>query len=290
MTNNKSYRQLINKCELNIMNNENNGLITSIWGPPIWDASFLIAFGFPLKPTEEQKINYMNHFINLGNVLPCKYCRQSFQEFLATTNKLTIDDLESRHTLIKWLFEMRNTINKKLGMNYGVTLSDVYERFEPSRSSCGIVDKQAKGCVTPLYQKSIAYKNMYYHDPPIILFTTMKVCMEIARMKNYPESFFEFFEIVKNYQCNLEVLKKLPIWQKRREECSKILWDMKINGYENIEQEGTMKGYPTDIELRLFGWMSTSLRQEQLCEMIRNVFNSHISFDYCINNCNTIGT
>src|SRR5579885_2051328 len=127
------------------------GLITAVWGPAIWDSSFFIAFDYPLNPNDEEKENYFNHFSNLGNVLPCKFCRQSYLEFLKTTNPLTINDMESRHTLIKWLFEMRKTINKKLGVDYGTTLADVYERFEPARSSCGPADKKAQGCISPIH-------------------------------------------------------------------------------------------------------------------------------------------
>src|SRR5579872_3793999 len=38
----------------------NNGLITSIWGPPEWESFHSFTFGFPIKPTEEQKLDYLN--------------------------------------------------------------------------------------------------------------------------------------------------------------------------------------------------------------------------------------
>ena len=41
--------------------NKNNGLITKIWGPAMWESIHCIAFGYPIEPTEEQKQNYKNY-------------------------------------------------------------------------------------------------------------------------------------------------------------------------------------------------------------------------------------
>jgi len=263
------------------MDNQNNGMMTGLWGPPIWDGGFFIAFGYSLNPTDEEKQRYMNHFENLGYILPCRFCRESYQEFLKTTNTLSLKNMESRHTLINWLFEMKNTVNKKLGVDYGTTIEDVYERFESARSSCGKVDVKAKGCVSPVYYKQKAYENMYYRDPPIILLSTMDECMNIAKIRNLPNEYFEFHKIVKNYKCDIKVLKKLPIWKKRKIECHNIITDMRINGINSLETEGKFKNFPTIHELKLLSWMSTSLRQDELCDMLKTICNSPINFDLC---------
>ena len=100
----------------------NNGLITSIWGPPTWESFHSITFGYPIKPSEEQKKDYMEYFRLLGKVLPCVYCRVSYDNFITDeTNKtlLNMDTMKSRETLTKWGMYLHDAVNNKLGVNYG---------------------------------------------------------------------------------------------------------------------------------------------------------------------------
>ena len=88
----------------------NNGLITSIWGPATWESFHSITFGYPIKPTEEQKHDYLEYFRYLGKVLPCIYCRQSYQKFINEGEaKLDMLVMESRETLTKWGHVLHNT-------------------------------------------------------------------------------------------------------------------------------------------------------------------------------------
>ena len=41
----------------------NNGLITTIWGPHVWESFNAVAFGFPVNPTEQQKKEYLEHYL-----------------------------------------------------------------------------------------------------------------------------------------------------------------------------------------------------------------------------------
>ena len=60
----------------------NNGMMTSIWGPPMWHFLHCISFNYPVNPTKEQKKNYYKFYSNLVNVLPCKYCRDNLSKNL----------------------------------------------------------------------------------------------------------------------------------------------------------------------------------------------------------------
>jgi hypothetical protein len=35
-----------------------DGMMTSVWGPPMWHVLHTISFNFPIKPTESQKKHY----------------------------------------------------------------------------------------------------------------------------------------------------------------------------------------------------------------------------------------
>ena len=35
--------------------NSPDGMLTSVWGPPMWHSLHTISFNYPIKPTNEQK-------------------------------------------------------------------------------------------------------------------------------------------------------------------------------------------------------------------------------------------
>jgi hypothetical protein len=92
--------------------NSNNGMMTKIWGPGLWVGLHCISFGYPIKPTDEQKQKYKDFFTLIGDVLPCGYCRTSYKQFIENGNtKLTNEVMESRDNLTKWLKNSPNSIN-----------------------------------------------------------------------------------------------------------------------------------------------------------------------------------
>jgi hypothetical protein len=141
--------------------NSGDGMITSIWGPPLWHVLHTISFNYPVKPTDEQKKYYYNFYSNLENILPCKFCRDNLKNNLKKT-PLNIKVMQSRDTLSKWVYELHETINKMLGKKSNLTYEQVRERYEFFRSRCiqdintkntkNKIDKKIEsGCVEPLY-------------------------------------------------------------------------------------------------------------------------------------------
>ena len=85
---------------------------TRFWGPPGWKLLHQIAYQYPENPTPEDKLNYGIFYSNLGNVLPCKYCRNSFTKY---HNHLPVHGfLESREKLTEWVYLIHNKVNGKL--------------------------------------------------------------------------------------------------------------------------------------------------------------------------------
>ena len=39
--------------------NSDNGMLTSVWGPPMWHALHTISFNYPVNPSLQQKKNYL---------------------------------------------------------------------------------------------------------------------------------------------------------------------------------------------------------------------------------------
>ena len=134
---------------------DDTGMQTRVWGPAGWLFLHSIAQNYPWKPTEEQKVNYIFFFKLVGNVLPCRYCRESYQGFIEDSDtQLNINVMKSRVTLVRWLYLIHNKVNEKLNINTGPTLKEVWNKYESFRSKCTkspeIVEKIKTGCLDPL--------------------------------------------------------------------------------------------------------------------------------------------
>lgn len=135
--------------------NSGDGMITSVWGPPMWHILHTLSFNYPVKPTKEQKKYYFDFYNNLQNILPCKYCRENI---VKNMQKLPLNSkiLKNRETLSKWVYELHEIVNNMLGKKSGLSYDDIRNRYETFRARC-IQDpsniKIEKGCTEPLYGK-----------------------------------------------------------------------------------------------------------------------------------------
>lgn len=141
--------------------NVDNGLMTRLWGPSGWLFLHCVTFGYPYKidPTNpehlEKQNDYYRFFYYLGKVLPCKYCRNSYDEFFLKNSLLS--HLGSRRELAKWLYNIHNLVNDKLGVPAceRPSFEEITERYESFRAACKPLtekeknDKVGKGCIAP---------------------------------------------------------------------------------------------------------------------------------------------
>jgi len=142
--------------------NSKDGMLTSVWGPSLWHSLHAISFNYPTKPTKVQKRQYLSFFMSLGNVLPCKYCRDNFANNIKKI-PLNMSTMRNRDTLSKWLYNLHEEINTMLGKKSNLTYDDVRNRYEMFRARCIEEKKKTKtkkrrkekekGCTTPYYGK-----------------------------------------------------------------------------------------------------------------------------------------
>ena len=133
-----------------------DGMMTSVWGPPLWHTLHTISFNYPVKPTIKQAKQYMDWFKNLGYILPCKYCRDNLVKNL---KKLPLEPkvFKNRNSLSRYVYELHEIVNTMLGKKSGLTYEDVRDRYEHFRARCieepnkNIKPKIEKGCTEPLY-------------------------------------------------------------------------------------------------------------------------------------------
>ena len=57
-----------------------------IWGPHAWFLIHSICLNYPENPTEVDKKNYKNFFLELSNVLPCEECQNHFKKNMKKYN------------------------------------------------------------------------------------------------------------------------------------------------------------------------------------------------------------
>ncbi len=91
---------------------------TRAWGKPMWESMFMMAANFPEKIDKNNKNDkelvkhYKDYYTNLKFMLPCRFCRESYTEFI---RELPIDDyLDSRRNIIFWVYKIKDKVNKKL--------------------------------------------------------------------------------------------------------------------------------------------------------------------------------
>jgi hypothetical protein len=132
-----------------------DGMMTSVWGPPMWHVLHTISFNYPTKPTDKQKKDYFIFYYNLKNILPCKYCRDNLKNNTVTL-PLNIDVFKNRYTLSKYVYDLHELVNKMLDKKSSLSYNDVRDRYEHFRSRClenpkNISSKLENGCTEPLY-------------------------------------------------------------------------------------------------------------------------------------------
>ena len=151
--------------------NSSDGMLTSVWGPSLWHSLHAISFNYPVYPTKEQKLQYLEFFKSLKHVLPCKYCRENYKKNIKTV-PLNMSTMKSRETLSRWLYELHEEINTMLHKKSNLTYDQVRTRYEMFRARCindnkgtmkrnrkkkpkkrksKFKNKKEKGCVKPLY-------------------------------------------------------------------------------------------------------------------------------------------
>jgi len=82
---------------------------TRFWGPSGWCLLHLIA----ANPNHSNKKAIKEWMELLEFILPCKYCRASFHEYMHQ-QPLTLATVANREAFSKWLYDIHNRVNDKL--------------------------------------------------------------------------------------------------------------------------------------------------------------------------------
>lgn len=250
----------------------NNGLITSIWGPHEWESFHSKTFGYPINPTDEEKFDYLQYFICLGNVLPCIHCRRSYKIFINESDTLLdMSVMESRESLTKWGHRLHNAVNNKLGVDYGETYEELCYKFESYRAKCTTnTDKTkiVKGCIMPLDVKAKSYQKADIRRAPIIDKKYSIALSDYAKslgMKNY-DAYVEYYS---------SLLRNSVEWTVRDCSARKIIKIMKKNGINALTNEEL----PSIHEMMLISMLSSTLDKTKLDDILNKILSNSRSIN-----------
>ena len=251
--------------------NKNNGdFIAKIWGPPLWFSLHALTFYYPEIPCDKEKKKYKKFFKLLGDMLPCSYCKESYNEFIKKgITKLDDSVFKNRESLTKWLYYIHESVNKKLGVDYGISYDDVVKKYESFRIACIKNDKiETKGCEIPMDSKMKSFKIAFKKECPIIPIKMAKHFIKYGRMRGINE---KDFYIINNNNTRENICKNTELWEKRNKECSEIIRKMREDGIKSLEINGEWKDLPTKEELKLIMRLSSNLSKEKLIEIIKKL-------------------
>jgi hypothetical protein len=159
---NKTRKRVFSKKDYNA----GDGMLTSVWGPPMWHYLHTMSFNYPVHPTSQDKKHYRDFIVNLQYVLPCKYCRINLRNNFKK-KPIQMCDMENRETFSRYIYELHELVNRMLKKKSNLTYCQVRERYENFRSRCTeekpkvftfkksktFKNKKEKGCTEPLYGK-----------------------------------------------------------------------------------------------------------------------------------------
>jgi hypothetical protein len=113
-----------------------NNIKPYFWGPHYWKTIFSICASYPENPDSNFIRSIKEYMILLKMILPCELCRDSYIEYSAENDTKIDNDnnYTSKDNFIEFIYKLRNKINKKLGLEYNITLT--YFKFKINNMIC----------------------------------------------------------------------------------------------------------------------------------------------------------
>lgn len=234
---------------------KSEGLLTTIWGPDLWNSLHNITFNYPKMDADSTtQQNYKNFFESLQYVLPCSVCRDHYTTHINGEHALTSNELKNRSTITRWLYDLHCAVNDSTGVNYNISYEDLCNKHESYIADCDFT----------LEQRAIAYKNYYNKEPQFLKYKYAK-CFDKYAKKRGITDFIDCLNKTKDLQ------KTDKKWIKRNELCNDIIKKMRIGAIPCLEQTGEFEGLPTIMELNLMMLMSTTMSEKIIKHVIKKL-------------------
>jgi hypothetical protein len=111
----------------------------AFWGKSTWLFLHTLTFNYPTNPTHQDKIKYYKFFKNLGDLLPCPSCAESYKIYVKYIP--IVDYLDDIHGVTFWLYIIHYLVNKKLSKS-NLSFNEVVKTYYANKSSCKKIDPE----------------------------------------------------------------------------------------------------------------------------------------------------
>ena len=242
--------------------NDDGNMMTKIWGCGMWTALHSITFCYPKNPSDADRKTYKSFFELIGEVLPCDLCKKSYRQFIQDgLTKLDDKALYDRDSLTKWLYYVHEAINKKLGVNYGISYDDVVKKYESYRTDC-VSKQKLLGCdIQSLDKKKIPFKNANNKECVVIPKQLAMHFIHYAKMRGLQDN--DMLILFNDIDIHSDA------WYRRNKECYNIINYMRENGIKSLETFEQWYGLPTTYELKLIMRQCSNLSIDKLNDIIK---------------------
>lgn len=148
------------------------------WGPGTWTFLHTVTFNYPEvidnkdKEHRERQKYTERLFNDLQYTLPCKYCRESFKEFLKM--EPLKPNLRCRADLTEWLYRIHNLVNDKLRKQELEAVEKRFQELSDDVDAGKITKTKAYQTLKTFVKKTMITEN----DPPF-----SEVCEKYEAMR-----------------------------------------------------------------------------------------------------------
>ena len=138
---------------------ENN----KVWGPSAWNFLHTTTFSYPDVPSVEEQSGMEKLFDSLKYTLPCLECKNHFINEIARNPP----DIRSKTTLTRWLVDLHNRINTRLGKPI-FSYNDALKKYSNICTQCN----RSKTVLQNIHKKEVStFSN--------VLLSTLFLCISV---------------------------------------------------------------------------------------------------------------
>lgn len=108
----------------------------NVWGKCGWLFLHSVSLDYPDNPSNEDKLRYKTFFESLQYILPCEKCKVHMKQNMEKY-KLTDKILSDKTSVIKWVIDIHNEVNKSLGksiLSYEDALTEILSNYYPKNN------------------------------------------------------------------------------------------------------------------------------------------------------------
>lgn len=232
-----------------------------IFGPNVWKTIDCFIATLPNKLNKNQINDCFNFFKSFETLIPCSFCRNSYSTYNneLDTNIYDLNNYKTRDKIIHLVFNLRNKVNNKLGMDYGITLN--YYKLKLNNITTPN-DKNMEWAVFNIYNAPFIQKN-----------TQKKIYNFLEKEKIDVSKIKQFIINIKNFMMNITEKditfknKSFKLFVERNKKCFKLknkIYENQIKNDYNIKQSFHND---KDLYMKLFNLGCSILTPDEIDEL-----------------------